>query len=243
MNLVGKLDAMRYSKHMAQMYSKLEVEKTSYAASYSQALLKMKSKSYQTVLDFGCGAGRSIKILKKASCNSIIGIDHNPYMLKLAKENHPDVIFYDSLDNLSRKNIQFELIFCAHVFIEFESKEKIQSICNKLYNLLCPNGKMIVITGNPDSFGFDYISFRHLVNSKNVHSGKRVSCLIKSEKPFKVHDYFWTVEDYTEIKKNSGFEIVSIETPLENGENWINETKIAPHILFELTKTNSKIKI
>lgn len=56
-------------------------------------------KDYNTIIDFGCATADVLKCCAQTETRCI-GIDHDNYMLMKAKENFPDGIYYNSLEQM-----------------------------------------------------------------------------------------------------------------------------------------------
>jgi len=129
-----------------------------YFAEYKiQKISKMVSHSPQTILDFGCGTGRSAAYLKQYFPNAAIyGYDVSLDSLMQAKKNYPDVTFLSSLNDLT---IPFDLIFLAGVFHHITPIER-PSTMRSIASLLAKEGRVIAFEHNP----YNPLT-RHLVNT------------------------------------------------------------------------------
>ena len=92
-------------------------------------------------------------------------------------------------------------------------------------------GKFIIITNNSKAIGRNYISYGYPKNN-NLRSGDKIPCTIKKGKDsFVIDDYFWFEEDYRKILEEVGFK-VSMTFPLVEGVDWLDESKIASHVVI-----------
>ena len=111
-------------------------------------------KSGDNVLDLACGTGEySIALSKLGS--SVIGVDLNGEMIKIAQEKTKDlnVSFIEKdmtklNDFQNRKN---NLIFCiGNSIVHLNSKNRIEKFIQEIYNALEDNGVMVIQTINFD---------------------------------------------------------------------------------------------
>lgn len=104
-----------------------------------------KFNGNEKVLDIGCGDGRlSAKIAKKVPNGFVIGIDLSENMINGAKINHSNVVnlsfeLSDALKFKSDKKFDLIVSFSSFHWIE----DKLNTLKN-LFNLLTPNGKLII---------------------------------------------------------------------------------------------------
>lgn len=82
-------------KILAKTYAKAQIKETGYLAfrDIPETILNNCNNMPPTsVLDFGCGAGRSTRFLKSFGCTNLVGVDKSIEMLNCAKEfNDKDI--------------------------------------------------------------------------------------------------------------------------------------------------------
>lgn len=115
-------------------------------------------------LDFGCGRGELLKILKNSGIN-VKGVDINQEYVESLKEEGFDVLHGDGIDYLESlpDNSLFGLS-AIHV-IEHLVFEKLKELVVLAYRKLIPGGVLIVETPNPKcsvALANFYIDFTHL---------------------------------------------------------------------------------
>jgi len=99
------------------------------------------------ILDFGCGTGDFMEIVKnKFSMVEIWGYDISKYAIKLAKDKKLKV--FENLNQLIEQSEKFDLILMLDVI---EHLENIHSILEIIYNLLKKEGKVFLTTPNKNS--------------------------------------------------------------------------------------------
>ncbi len=110
------------------------------------------AKKSISILNFGCGIGKSEPLLLKHFPNAnILGIDVSEQSIELANEQefNKEQIRFDSFDgkNIDVNN-KFDIIYIANVFHHIEHKEH-QNLTEQLYKLLNPNGQLFMFEHNP----------------------------------------------------------------------------------------------
>ena len=166
----------------------------------------------QTVLDFGCGTGRSSRLLRHWGAQQVIGLDQNPNMIAVAQTLPREGIEYRLLreENLP----QVDKAFSAFVLMEIESIEKLQQIHRTIAQTLPAGGKYVAITNNSEALPYDseQISIYPALDFK-YNSGDIMLATIKGEKPFEFRDHYWTLEDYTRVLEATGFQLREARIP------------------------------
>ena len=132
----------------------------SYFAEYKVRLAKtFFQHPPQSILDFGCGVGRSLPFFQKYFPNaSLYGCDTSERSLIDAKNKFPSVSFHQTHELLPQK-LQFDLIFLSGVFHHIEVADR-KSIMELLSSLTKKNGKIVVFEHNP----YNPVA-RHMVNT------------------------------------------------------------------------------
>lgn len=71
----------KYTSDSAKLYKQLGIKGTTYEPGFEEAARLLGDLSEKTVLDFGCGTGRTTRFLKELGAEAVIGVDVNPNML------------------------------------------------------------------------------------------------------------------------------------------------------------------
>ena len=196
-------------------------------------------------LDFGCGTGRSSRFLEQLQLETI-GVDISNEMISIAKNTNPKgdyrCITDGKLDQFSKES--FDLILSAFTFDNIQTIEKKTTLFKNLSNILKSDGIFINLVSSPDIYTHEWASFstKDFPENKDAKTGDVVPIIttdIEDKRP--CYDIYCTHEDYAFIYNVSGFNIVKKFKPLATGKepyNWVNETKIAPWIIY-LLKTQT----
>jgi ubiquinone/menaquinone biosynthesis C-methylase UbiE len=113
------------------------------------ALHRLVLKSKSTILEIGCGFGRSLPILSKL-CKQVYATDISEKMISIAKETNksPNIKYLISeAESLNLKSNQFDYILCYAVFDALNQESAL-----KEFNRLLKKGGRLLITGK----NFDY---------------------------------------------------------------------------------------
>ena len=120
-----------------------------YFAEYKIALVAnlTKQNTPLKILDFGCGAGRSLPYLDKYFPSAEIwGFDVSSSSLKVASERVPKAKLFSDWNMIA--NTRFDLIVAANVFHHIPVNER-QIALNKCSQILAHNGQMFLFEHNP----------------------------------------------------------------------------------------------
>jgi SAM-dependent methyltransferase len=126
------------------------------------------------ILDFGCGSGEFLKLIK---CKYKVGIEVNKFSQK--KLNKKNLLFFSKIENIP-KNIKFDTIFALSVLDHLKDPV---SFIEKLSNKLKRNGVIIIIIRHDDKkqtqknsfykehlYSWSLLSFSNLLNSIGLKS-------------------------------------------------------------------------
>ena len=96
------------------------------------------------VLDVGSGTGHHVNLINNIENSEVIGIDNSPAMIKMAKQNYPNLDFRlaNVLDTMQFPPNSFTHISCLY-FTIYYIKNK-QQFFENCYRWLKPNGVLII---------------------------------------------------------------------------------------------------
>jgi len=225
----------------AEAYAKLEFPGTYYLAYRDLPGIIFAHVKGRKALDFGCGTGRSTRFLHKIGFDTI-GVDISADMLKKAREIDPkgDYRFIEDGDfSLFEKNA-YDLILSVFTFDNIPVVENKIKILKDIGYLLNRDGKVVNLVSSPEIYTHEWASFstKDFPENKYAKTGDKVKIIITdTEDKRPVEDVVCSNEDYLEIFKSAGLELVKIYKPLalENEPyKWVNETRIAPWVIYVL---------
>lgn len=225
----------------ADAYSRLEFANTYYLAFRDLPAIFVEHVKGTRALDFGCGTGRSTRWLRRCSFNAT-GVDIAPAMI--AKARALDVSGDYRLvedDDFSHFDLaSFDLVLSAFTFDNIPGWELKVRLFRDLGRLLKPSGKLISIVSAPEIYTHEWASFttKEYPENRAAKTGDVVRIVttdFADRRP--MEDILWMHEDYVEVYRRAGLELVAKHQPLASGEepyHWASETEIAPWVIYVL---------
>lgn len=120
-----------------------------YFAEYKVALMSncLKDHHPRRILDFGCGAGRSLPYLHRYFPNAELwGFDVSENSLKVAHDHAPTAHLFS--DWAQAANVQFDAIIAANVFHHIPLEYRQQAL-QRCHQALDTKGRMFLFEHNP----------------------------------------------------------------------------------------------
>ena len=224
----------------ANAYATLEFANTYYLAYRDLPAILAEHVTGTKALDFGCGTGRSTRLLRKLGFQ-VTGIDTSEDMLRIARSTDPSgdyrVVPGDDLSAFPAGT--FDLVLSAFTFDNIPGAAKTR-IFRDLGKLLKPSGCLVSIVSSPEIYTHEWASFttKDFPENALARSGDVVR-IITTDHPDQrpVEDILWTDESYRAVYREAGLSVVQVFAPLAKGDepySWVNETKIAPWIIYLL---------
>lgn len=127
----------------------LGMDENAYFAEYKVALAAqlMRKKNVSRILDFGCGAGRSVTYLAEHFPGAqLFGFDLSKDSLRIASAREPGATLTSDWASLLEN--RFDLIFAANVFHHIPPSEQLSAM-ERCKSVLSDNGSMLVFEHNP----------------------------------------------------------------------------------------------
>jgi ubiquinone/menaquinone biosynthesis C-methylase UbiE len=227
----------------AESYSKLEFPNTYYLAYRDLPTIILKHVKGSKAVDFGCGAGRSTRFLKKLGFQAI-GIDISQDMLNRARDLDTQGD-YQLVNNANYSHLgieSYDFVQSIFTFDNIPGWENRTQILSSLRDLLKPTGRMICLDATPELYTNESASFttKDFPENWSAKTGDIVRDImndVEDRRP--VEDIFWTEEDYRKLFDLAGLEIETTYKPIgykDEPFKWIMETQIAPWMIFVLKK-------
>jgi ubiquinone/menaquinone biosynthesis C-methylase UbiE len=221
----------------AKFYASEDITETGYLAYRDIVKFIPKEFKKHKTLDFGCGTGRSTRLLKNYGLQTV-GVDISNAMLSQAKKLDlgSKYILVNKNPPLPFKNNEFHLILSTLVLFEIPSLNQMERILSDINRIMHKNGKAIFVTGSEEMYFHKWLSIHPLTHKKSLKSGELIQVKLKED--LILNDYFWTNNDYQQVFKKSGFLCEKIHHPLGvKGEYaWISELTHSPYVLYVLKK-------
>jgi SAM-dependent methyltransferase len=225
----------------AEAYATLQFPGTYYLAYRDLPTILAAHVQGQVALDFGCGAGRSTRFLKKLGFDAT-GIDISASMIELAKRADPGGSYrlIEEGDFSGFEPDSFDLILSAFAFDNIPSSDQRVGVLRGLRKLLKRDGRIILLDSTPEIYTHEWVSFttRAFPQNRTAKGGDTVRIVMKDvadQRP--VVDVVWFHEDYLHLFAVSGLNLGASHKPLgrENEPyRWESELSIAPWVIYVL---------
>jgi SAM-dependent methyltransferase len=231
----------------AESYSRLEFPGTYYLAFRDLPAIIAAHVKGKRAVDFGCGAGRSTRFLKKLGFDAI-GIDVSADMLKRAWEIDPegDYRLIDDAEFGQIGTASFDLVLSAFTFDNIPTRNAKVTALRGLAGLLAAGGAIVNLVSSPDIYTHEWASFttKDFPENKRAKSGDKVRIVmtdVADRRP--VEDVLWSDEAYRDVYRAAGLEVAAKHAPLGREDEpyaWVSETRIAPWVIYVLKKTTQE---
>jgi ubiquinone/menaquinone biosynthesis C-methylase UbiE len=224
----------------AGAYATLEFANTYYLAYRDLPAILAAHVTGTRALDFGCGAGRSTRLLRTLGFN-VTGVDVSEDMLRIARGVDPSgdyrLVPGDNFAELDAG--AFHLVLCAFTFDNIPAPDKAR-IFRDLAKLLAPGGTIVTIVSSPEIYTHEWASFstRDFPENARARSGDLVRIVVTDHEDRRpVEDIVCTAESYQAVYREAGLKAIQVLEPLARGDEpyaWVNETRIAPWVIYVL---------
>jgi len=229
----------------AATYAKLEFPGTYYLAYRDLPKIIGDHVQGRRALDFGCGTGRSTRFLKALGFEAT-GVDISSDMLAIARKTDPDGDYRLIANDDYRQfpDDSFDLILSAFTFDNTPTRERKVKIFRDLARLLAPQGILVNLVSDPEIYTHEWASFstKDFPENRDARSGDPVKIIITATAdPRPVVDIVWSDEAYRDVYAAAGLHVALMHKPLAREDEpyaWINETKIAPWVIYLLNKVS-----
>jgi SAM-dependent methyltransferase len=253
-------------KLRAESYAQLEFPGTYYLAYRDiPAIIEKYTPPLTTgtklkALDFGCGTGRSTRFLKNLGFDAI-GVDISEDMLAIARRLDPEGEYIltsdqvgrtflsdDDSQNLTGRNAcptelqGFDLITAVFTFDNIPGIDYRTSLLKQLGGSLNDNGIILMVNSTPEIYVNEWLSFstKDFPENKKAKGGDKVKIImtdVEDKRP--VEDIVWFDNDYRDLFSVAGLKLIETLKPLGKTSElyaWVNETTIAPWVIYILRK-------
>ncbi len=225
----------------AKAYATLEFPGTYYLAYRDLPAIVGAHAAGREALDFGCGAGRSTRFLKKLGFNAI-GVDISGSMIELARNADPNGTYrlIGDGDFSAFEPARFDLVLSAFAFDNIPDVAQRRELLRGLRRLLNDEGRIVLLGSTPEIYTHEWASFttRDFPENRRAKSGDTVRIAMKDVADARpVVDLVWFHEDYLNLFAASGLDLVAHFQPLGREEEpyaWLTETSIAPWVIYVL---------
>lgn len=225
--------------HRAESYATLGLDGTYYLAFRDVPELLQRHVRGRDALDFGCGAGRSTRVLKALGYGAV-GVDVARDMLRKARQQDSAQLYVQIGDDGPRalRESAFDLVTAFFPFDNIAGVERRVRLMTELRRRLRPEGKLLLLASAPELYRNDWLTFTTVEFDENAtaQSGDRVRIRIRGvgdDRP--IDDQLWEERDYVEQLGEAGLRVLETHRPLGRaGEpfEWGTELEMSPWMLF-----------
>ena len=175
-------------------------ESHSYIWQYGASLVEMLDpQPGERVLDLGCGTGHLAAEIARAGCE-VIGIDNSPDMVRIAKENFPDLAFHHADARDFHFSEGFDAVFSNAALHWIKEAEQ---VLDSIAGCLKPGGRIVAEMGGRGNIESVVSALRRALTAKLGHPRAEVD-------PW----YLPTIGQYSALLEQRGLE-VSFANPLQ----------------------------
>jgi SAM-dependent methyltransferase len=225
----------------AEAYSRLEFPGTYYLAFRDVPSVFTRHAAGGRALDLGCGSGRSTRFLCRHGF-SAAGADISEDMIRRARALDPggDYTLIGEGDLGAFGDGTFDLVLSMFTFDNVPTWETKLKLFGEIRRVLKKAAVFVNVVSSPEIYRHEWASFttKDFPENANARTGDRVLIVNTDiEDPRPVEDVIWFDEDYREIYRRTGFEVIERLEPLgreDEGIAWVNETRIAPWVIYVL---------
>jgi len=246
--IMGEDDAMGFANsyedaRRAEAYAKLEFPGTYYLAYRDLPEIIFKYAKGTKALDFGCGTGRSTRFLQKLGFQ-VVGVDVSAEMIRKAEEldSYGSYRLVKQEDLAEFKDNSCDLVLSAFTFDNIPTMETKLKLLREIRRILRAEAVMVNLVSSPEIYVHEWASFstKDFPENKRAKSGDKVKIIITAvEDKRPVEDVVWSDESYRITYAKAGLQFVESLRPLARESepyDWVNETRIAPWVIYVLKK-------
>jgi trans-aconitate methyltransferase len=218
----------------ADAYSRLDFPGTYFLAFRDLPDLIGRHATGRRAVDFGCGAGRSTRFLRRLAFD-VVGVDISEDMVRKAGELDPagDYRHIRPADFTGLPEGATDLVLSAFTFDNVPQGEKAGNL-RGLARLLAPQGAIVNLVSRPEIYTHEWASFstRDFPENREAKSGDVVRIVmtdVVDRRP--VEDVVCTEATYAELYRESGLVVLERHEPLgraDESQPWVSETRVAP---------------
>jgi SAM-dependent methyltransferase len=225
----------------ADAYAALEFPGTYWLAFRDLPAIIARHVSGPVALDFGCGAGRSTRFLKRLGFDAI-GVDVSASMIENARkaDRAGSYRLIGDGDFSGLEAGSFDLVFSAFAFDNIADAARRAELLGGLRRLLRRDGRVILLDSTAEIYTHEWISFSTSAfpENRSARSGDTVRIVmmdVVDQRP--VVDYIWFHDDYLRLFDAAELRLIAQHRPLgTDGEpqRWKSELSVAPWVIYVL---------
>ena len=230
----------------AEAYAQLGFANTYYLAYRDLPVIIREHVAGTRAIDFGCGTGRSTRFVRQLGFD-VTGVDIASNMIAKAKELDPggDNRLAEGDDFTELQPCTYDLVISLFTFDNIPGSDTKVRLFHDLGALLNASGTMISVVSSPEIYLHEWASFstKDFPENQFARYGDKVKIIttdFADARP--AEDVLWTDDAYREVYARAGLQLIETYKPLATGDelyNWVNETKIAPWVIYLLRRQSA----
>lgn len=204
-------------------------------------LLKLHATTGRA-FDFGCGAGRSTRLLHDLGY-LVEGVDVSKAMIEEARRISPDLTFHTISDG-DFSNFEagtYDLVLACFPFDNIAGVGRKANLMRSLGKLLRPGGVFVNVVSSVNIYDREWVSFttEAFPQNRSAQNEEIVRIVTRSFKDSPVcEDIRCDDSGYGAIYDSANLRVIDCLRPLGNGGDpveWLSETEVSPWVLWVLT--------
>lgn len=219
-----------------------------------QRLVAPYAESIKRAVDFGCGAGKSTRMLRTClpATTKIIGVDISKEMVSeaTARNSDPNTLYLVIPDPLQGKlpldDGSVDLVVSTIVFQEFQSRHELESAIASISRCLKPGGKFVGVLVSDKIRDEDFTSFTYRGFPANLSRKDNYrACRSTLSNIVWTKDRHWSKSTITGCLRNQNMEDIAVRYPLagdyppypmDKSMPWKDEKRVSPLLVVSATR-------
>ena len=170
-------------------------------------------------------------------------------MIELARAADPDgeYLLVEDGDYSSLGDARFDLILSAFAFDNIPDAVNRAHLLRALRKLLKPEGVIVLLCSAAEIYMHEWTSFTTAAFPENraAKSGDAVRIVMKDVADARpVIDFIWFDEDYRQLFRDAGLELVGRHAPLGQRDEpfeWVSEISVSPWVIYVVSGSRSPV--
>jgi SAM-dependent methyltransferase len=222
----------------AAAYADLGIAGTYYPAFRDLPALLERHVTGRRALDFGCGAGRSTRLLQQLGFETV-GIDVAEPMLRIARERDPGGTYLLVADDAATgwPDGPFDLALAAFPFDNIADRAHRRRLLTAIRMRVAPAGRLVLIASHAELYRHEWLSFTTAFPENDVaRTGDIVRIAITDgtdRRP--IQDVLWDDAAYRQDFDATALALLETHRPLGRQDEpyaWTTELEISPWALY-----------
>lgn len=228
----------------ASQYAGLDWRGTYYLVRRDLPTILARHATPGRALDFGCGTGRSTRLLGELGFDAI-GVDVSEAMVEIARKSNPaqEYLVIEDGDFSCFETGSFDLVLACFPFDNISGTERRRSMMRDLGRLLKPGGIFVNIVSRPELYIHEWASFTtaQFEENRSAKSGDVVRVITTDFDGAPVcDDLLCDADAYRLLYAEAGLQVIDSYRPLGVAEDpvlWKSELTVAPWEIWILTRS------